>query len=319
MRASSRRCSGLRRSLALAGAVASAPAVAACTTNPSTGRSQLLLMSTQQAIAIGEESKGPLTAEYGGEVPSRALHSYVVEVGSSMAQRTEANYPKLPWEFTVLNSDVINAFALPGGKVFVSRGLLAELDDEAQLAGVLGHEVGHVTAEHVNERVSQALGVQLLVIGSATAAGQSDSEWAQVVPVLVGVGGQGYLLHFSRRQELEADKQAVKYMVAAGYDPHAMLEVLQVLRSASAGGAREPEFLATHPYPETRIEAVQGLLAGPYAGARNNPNLQKHRERYQAEVLPNLPPAQAATPDLVPWCGVCRKPAVVAEPGRMPG
>ncbi len=287
---------------------------AGCTTNPSTGRSQLLLMSTQQAIAIGEESKGPLTEEYGGEVPSKALHTYVAEVGASMAQRTEAQYPKLPWEFTVLNSDVINAFALPGGKVFVSRGLLAELEDEAQLAGVLGHEVGHVTAEHVNERVSQALGVQLLVIGSATAAGQSDSEWAQVVPVLVGVGGQGYLLHFSRRQELEADRQGVKYMVAAGYDPQAMIEVLQVLKSASGGGAQEPEFLATHPYPETRIEAVKGLLAGPYAAARNNPSLQKNRERYQAEVLPNLPPAQAARPEPVLWCGVCQAAATIPLP-----
>jgi predicted Zn-dependent protease len=297
-------------------------AAAGCTTNPSTGRSQLLLMSTQQAIAIGDESKGPLTDEYGGEVPSTALHAYVVEVGSSMAQRTEAQYPKLPWEFTVLNSDVINAFALPGGKVFVSRGLLAELDDEAQLAGVLGHEIGHVTAEHVNERVSQALGVQLLVMGSAAAAGQSESDWAQAVPVLVGVGGQGYLLHFNRRQELEADKQGVKYMVAAGYEPQAMLEVLQVLKSASGSGARGPEFLSTHPYPETRIEAIQGLLAGPYAGARNNPKLQKHRERFQAEVLPNLPPAQAAVPGPALWCGVCRKAAEVAEPGeagRMPG
>jgi predicted Zn-dependent protease len=281
-------------------------AAGGCTTNPSTGRSQLLLMSTQESIAVGEEAKGPLIAEYGGVVPAPALRSYVAEIGADMSGRTEAGYPGLPWEFTVLDSDVVNAFALPGGKVFVSRGLLARLDNEAQLAAVLGHEIGHVTAEHVNERVSQALGVQLLVIGSAAAAGQSDSQWAQVVPVLVGAGGQGYLLHFNRRQELEADRQGVKYMVAAGYAPDAMIELLQVLRSASGPGGRTPEILATHPYPETRIEAVQKLLAGPYAAARSDPRLQKHPERYREEVLPSLPPARAALPAPVLWCGVCR-------------
>jgi predicted Zn-dependent protease len=120
---------------------------AGCRYNPATGRSQLLLMSSEDAIALGTESKPALILEYGGEVESAQLRSYVSLVGHSLASLTEADYPQLPWEFTVLDSDVINAFALPGGKVFASRGLLARLDSEAQMAGVLGHEVGHVTAQ----------------------------------------------------------------------------------------------------------------------------------------------------------------------------
>jgi predicted Zn-dependent protease len=221
---------------------------AGCKYNPATGRSQLLLMSSDDAIALGTESKPALMQEYGGEVESAQLRSYVSLVGHSLASLTEADYPQLPWEFTVLDSDVINAFALPGGKVFASRGLLARLNSEAQRAGVLGHEVGHVTAQHVNERISQSMVVAGVVVGAAVAAGQSDDDWVRVgVPLIVGAAGTGYLLSYNRNQEQEADEQGVKYMTAAGYDPYGMLAVLQVLADEAGSGPRPPEFLATHP------------------------------------------------------------------------
>ena len=278
-----------------------------CKTNPATGRRQLLMLSTEETIALGKESMPALVAEYGGEVPSPDLESYVEQVGGSMAARTEAGYPSLPWEFTVLDSGVVNAFALPGGKVFASRGLLARLDNEAQLAGVLGHEIGHVTGRHVNERISQALIVTGITIGAVAAAGQSDSDWAAVVPIVVGVGGQGYLLSFGRNQEKEADEQGVKYMTAAGYDPHGMLEVLEVL-DAAGGGPRGPEFLATHPHPKTRIETVSALLAGPYRYTQGNAQYQKYPDRYRQEALPHIAGALPG-PQLVAWCGLCRAAA----------
>ena len=284
-----------------------------CRTNPATGRNQLLLLSVDQTIALGEESKPVLIEEYGGQVPSKQLTTYVDLVGRSMAELTEADYPAMPWEFTVLDSDVVNAFALPGGKIFATRGLLVRLDNEAQLAGVLGHEIGHVTALHVNERISQAIVISVIVAGTAAAAGSSDSEWAAVVPIVVGAGGQGYLLQFGREQETEADRQGLKYMTAAGYDPGAMIGVLEVLQAA-ANSARPPEFLSTHPYPETRISTITAMLAGPYAYTQDNPDFGKFPDRYRRKALENLPePDQAAsTGRQIAWCGLCRGGSAVS-------
>ncbi|MHC4786221.1 MAG: M48 family metalloprotease [Planctomycetota bacterium] len=287
---------------------------AGCRVNPSTGRSQLLLISSEDAIALGNESKPALMAEYGGEVDAPELRSYVALVGRSMAELTEADYPQLPWEFTVLDSDVINAFALPGGKVFASKGLLERLDNEAQLAGVLGHEVGPVPAAHAEERISHSLLVAGVAIGATAAAGQSDDDWVRIgVPVIVGAAGTGYLLSFNRDQEQEADEQGVKYMTAAGYDPHGMLEVLHVLADAGSG-PRPPEFLSTHPYPETRMKTVRDLLDGPYHYTQGSPDFRKYRKRYEREARPFLPadvPDQAAITGqgAVLWCGLCRAKA----------
>ncbi len=283
--------------------------LAGCTVNPSTGRSQFLLLSVEQAQALGEESKLEVVQQYGGELESAEVTSYVERVGRSMARFTEADYPDLPWEFTVLDSDVVNAFALPGGKVFASRGLLARLDNEAQLAGVLGHEIGHVTGQHVNERISQAILISGIVLGTSVAANSSDSEWTRVLPIVVGAAGQGYLLSFNREQETEADEQGLKYMTAAGYDPASMIELLEVLKGAGDGN-RPPEFLSTHPYPETRIETVSRLLAGPYAYTQDNPRFQKFPDRYRREALQHLPSVEpaalAASGRGAGWCAVCR-------------
>jgi predicted Zn-dependent protease len=289
------------------------PLAAGCTYNPATGRSQLLLLSMEESIQLGDESKGAVVAEYGGEMPSPELRSYVDLVGRSLADGVEENYVELPWEFTVLDTDVVNAFALPGGKIFATRGLLEKLDNEAEMAGVLGHEIGHVTAQHVNERISQGLIVSGITLGATAAASQSDDDWVAVgVPLIVGAAGSGYMLSFSRSQEKEADEQGVKYMAAAGYDPHGMLEVLNVLAEVSAG-PRPPEFLSTHPYPETRMETVRKLLAGEYKYTQNNQAFGKFRQRYEREALPYLmrpqdtDQASAATAGAhVWWCGVCR-------------
>jgi predicted Zn-dependent protease len=272
--------------LLCAGLLTSSGVITGCTYNPATGRNQLLWLSTEQQIALGTEAKPELVQEYGGEAVSPELRAYVTEVGMKLVAHVEPEYADLPWEFTVLESDVINAFALPGGKVFMSRGLMDLLKTEAELAGVLGHEVGHVTAQHINERISQSMVVQGIAIGASVGASNSDG-WEQVIPVVVGVGGQGYLLSFGRSQESESDRQGVKYMTRAGYNPVGMMGVLQVLKAASEGNST-PEFLSTHPHPETRIDTVQKLLAGEYAYTQNNPDFMIGAEEYQRRAGPYL-------------------------------
>lgn len=275
-------------SLVLAAGLVAGPALlTGCTYNPATGRRQLLWMSTEQQIALGTEAKPELTQEYGGESKSPELRAYVTEVGNKLVKQVEPEYADLPWEFTVLESDVINAFALPGGKVFISRGLMDLLENEAELAGVLGHEVGHVTSQHINERMSQAMIVQGIAIGASVGASGDDSGWGAVIPLVVGVGGQGYLLKFGRDQESESDKQGVKYMTRAGYDPAGMMGVLNVLLKASEGNTT-PEFLSTHPHPETRIATVKALLKGDYAYTQKNPDFKLYPGEYTRRAVPYL-------------------------------
>ena len=252
----------------------------ACSTNPATGKSQLNLLSRDQAVALGDEAKGELAAQYGGPVPDPYLQQYVSEIGHRLAAQTEADYPSLPWEFTLLDSDVINAFALPGGKVFVTRGLAARLDSEAQLAGVLGHEVGHVTAEHANQRLTGQLGLSLAVYGASVAAGASEYAWIQeLATVAVDVGGQGFLLKFGRDEELEADALGMRYMSNVGYNPRGQLEVMQVLAAASAG-PRQPEFLSTHPDPGNRVQYLTEQLNKEYPNADQSTNYVRNEAQF---------------------------------------
>ncbi|MEM6855877.1 MAG: M48 family metalloprotease, partial [Planctomycetota bacterium] len=177
--------------------------------------------------------------------------------------------PNLPWNFNVLDSDQINAFALPGGKVFMSRGLLEKMTNEAQLAGVLGHEIGHVTAQHVNARMSQALIIQGIAIGTTVAGEVADDDTLRVLGVGAGLGGGVYLLKFGRDQESESDMLGVRYMTRLGYNPWGQVQVMQILKEAQGGGSG-PEFFATHPLPQTRIDRLQKLIAEQYPGVRQS-------------------------------------------------
>jgi predicted Zn-dependent protease len=255
-----------------------------CTTNPATGRSQLDLISTEEEIALGAQAAPEMVKEYGGEVQSEPLKSYVRGVGARIAALTEADYPDLPWEFFVLDSDVINAFAIPGGKVFVSRGLLSYMQNEAQLAAVLGHEIGHVVAQHVDERLSRSMAAQL---GMEVIGGMSDS---QIVNAGAALLTQGTLLKFDRNQESESDRLGLKYMVAAGYDPEGMVEMLQILVDTS-GGSSPPEFFSTHPDPLGRRESIADLIREDYGFAVNNPDYGSFQQNWQQSAVPYLPPA----------------------------
>ncbi len=267
--------------------------VAGCVTNPETGKPQWIVLEEDKEIELGKEASPKFLKEYGGDIPSPPIREYVSDIGNRLAK--SSTRPKLPWEFHVVDSSVINAFALPGGKVFISRAMLEKMDNEAQLAGVLGHEVAHVTARHVNDRMGQRVLVSGVLMGLGVAAQTNDEDWLKVLGVGAGVGGTVYLLSYDRSQEHQADKYGVKYMVKNSYNPKGQVQVMRILAAADTrgGGSGQPEFLSTHPYPKSRIAKLKKLIKNKYAKATRDPAYGFHAERFHETVtrnLKNLPP-----------------------------
>ena len=257
-----------------------------CVTNPETGRNQLNLLSEPQEIAIGTEAAPKFLRDYGGPIPSQPIRAYVSELGLTLA-RTSTR-PHLPWEFHVMDSSVINAFTLPGGKVFISRALLKKMENEAQLAGALGHEIGHITARHVNDRMVAQTGTSLLLIGAGIATSNSDDQWMKILGVGAETGGTIFLLRYGREQELEADEIGVKYMARNGYDPRGQIEVMKILQNESGGGRRGAEMLSTHPLPESRIRRLDALIGEKYSDVGTSDRYQFHADRFESIVRRNL-------------------------------
>ncbi|MGD9691549.1 MAG: M48 family metalloprotease [Phycisphaerales bacterium] len=261
-------------------------ALGGCVKNAATGKRQLNFLSREEEVAIGEQAKTEMTTEYGGAFADADVQAYVREVGMKLVAHTEGDYRTLPWEFTLLDSDVINAFALPGGKVFLSKGLAARLPDEAAMAAVLGHEVGHVTAEHADKRVSSAMITQGLVVGASAALGATaDERTAAVGSMVLGGVGTGFLLKFGRDEESQADALGMRYMTRAGYSPHGMVSVMEVLTEASKGAERQWEILSTHPDPERRLKWAREAVRGGYSAEANDPNAIKGERAYQERML----------------------------------
>ncbi len=260
----------------------------ACAKNPATGDRFFSTLSRDDEIALGVEAKPQMTKEFGGQISNTQLQNYLTNLGKKLATFTEADNPSLPWEFTLLDSSVINAFALPGGKVFVSRGLIEKMTNEAQLAGVVGHEIGHVTAQHTARRMGQATlfqgGIGLAgAITGAAAEGTTLRQTGDLLLPAVNVGGQMVLLKFSRDEESQADSLGLRYMTRAGYNPTAQLQVMEILKQASSGG-KDPEFMSTHPHPETRITRLRDELKKSYATV--TPRTDNYFEdRFQRECL----------------------------------
>ncbi len=226
--------------------------LAACVTNPATGRRQLLLVDRDKEIRLGREALPEIRAEYGA-YDDQELASWVEATGRKLAAVTED--PHYPFSFTVLDSAVVNAFALPGGPVFVTRGLVAHANSEAELAGVLGHEIGHVEARHGAEQLSQqqVLGVGL---GIASLANPRLGRFQD----LLGTAARLLLLSYSRRDEREADMLGVRYMARAGWDPLAFPEFLSVLdRMERRAGDTLPAWLSTHPSSAERVAATREM------------------------------------------------------------
>jgi beta-barrel assembly-enhancing protease len=235
--------------------------------NPVTGEKQHVAMSVDEEKSLGLQAAPEMAAKMGGAAdPERDPQARLVaEVGRRLVQNSDAS--KSPYvgnyHFLLLDDPkTINAFALPGGQVFITRGLLDKLDDEAELAGVLGHEIGHVVERHAAQQMAKGRLGQLLAlaVGVGASGGDDRGRNAQMVAAMVNQMTQ---LRFSRGDESQADLFGLRYMAQAGYDPSAMLDVMKVLKQASQGN-RQPEFLATHPLPETRLEEIASILKRDY-------------------------------------------------------
>ncbi len=257
-----------------------------CSTNPATGKSQLNWISEDRERSLGAEAAPEFVKQYGGDIPSVKIQQYVNDLGHRLAAVSER--PDLDWEFHAVDSGVINAFALPGGKVFITRGLMQELKSEAQLAGVLGHEVGHVTAQHISQQMTRAMIITGIGVGIGVAGQQSDEDWLTVLGVGTSVGGGLYMLSYGRDQETQSDELGVRYMTRLGYNPIGQIQVMKILKRASGGGGGGMEFLATHPYPDTRIKHLNALIKDKYPDYDDPQKYRIFRDRYKRTVLNEL-------------------------------
>ena len=224
----------------------------ACSTNPATGKRQINMFSEEQEIALGRENHQQVVQQL-GLYEDRQLQAYVQDLGRDIAARSER--PNLPWNFAVVDDASVNAFALPGGFIYVTRGMMGHLTSEAELVGVLGHEAGHVTARHSVNQMSKA---QLTQIGLTLGMVLGGRE-AQQYGDLANLAGGLLFLKFSRDDERQADDLGLKYMEASGYPPQAMGEVFRLLSRVTENEqkGRLPNWLATHPNPEEREQRVQ--------------------------------------------------------------
>jgi len=228
---------------------------AACSTNPATGQRQLSLISEQQEIQMGRQADQQIVQQL-GLYPDDELQRYVQSVGMKLARESER--PELPWTFRVVDDPTVNAFALPGGYIYLTRGILTHLDNEAEMASVLGHEIGHVTARHSVERLSKA---QLAQIGLGI--GMILSPEFRNYGDLAQTGLSLLFLKYGRDDERQADDLGVRYLASEGYDPRQMPRVFETLErvSQAEGAGRVPSWLSTHPDPGSRAERISRAVA----------------------------------------------------------
>ncbi len=241
---------------ALAGLAMALFALNGCATNPATGQKSLLGLSEDQEIQISQQEHPKIIAEFGGEYKDPELQKYVSSLGMLLAKTSER--PELPWKFTVLDTAQVNAFALPGGYIYITRGLLVLASNEAEVTSVLAHEIGHVTARHSAQRQGQAT---IAGLGAALAGILTGSS---AVAQLGQAAATGYIQDYSRDQELQADTLGVRYMARANYDPQAAVSFLKKLQAdtrlqAKAAG-RDPDeaeqigWTSSHPRTADRVE-----------------------------------------------------------------
>jgi beta-barrel assembly-enhancing protease len=228
--------------------------------NPVTHEKQHVNITADQEIRLGLQAAPQMAAQYGGIEPNQHDQQVVTEVGNRVISRSDAHESPYKFQFHVLaDPKTINAFALPGGQIFITEGLLRKLTTPGELAGVLSHEIGHVVDRHgaqhlAKERLTQGLGGAAVIASSDPNNPNSARNAAIAMAVTQLVN-----LRFGRQDELKADRWGVRYMTQAGFDPRSMIEVMRILQSQSQGGA-PPEFFSTHPNPDHRIERIEQAI-----------------------------------------------------------
>lgn len=253
--------------------------------NPITGERQRVQLSPQQEVIIGRQSAPQMAAKHGNLYPDQRLQSYIDQVGNRVIQNSLAKESAYPFEFHLLRDpQTVNAFALPGGQVFITAGLLRRLNSEAQLAGVLGHEAGHVIGRHGAEHLAkQQLGSALV---NAVGIAASDSpEGSRQAAILAQAVNQMVNLKYGREDELESDRLGLQFMTEAGYSPVGIVELMEILNSARGSAGGQPEFMSTHPNPENRVGQLINIIEQKYPNGIPG-ELEEGKERF-VQVLGN--------------------------------
>lgn len=219
--------------------------------NPVTGKTEYVSLTPEEEIALGLQSREQLAQQFGGLYPDKEVQATIDRIGTNIVMNSDANRAPYKFEFHVLNDPkTVNAFALPGGQIFITTALLSRLTTEDQVAGVLGHEVGHVIERHSAERMAESN--LFSGLGNAAVILTGDYTTQQVVGQVINTT----LMAHGRDDELESDDLGVKYMMQSGYNPEQMIIVMDVLEKASGGSSR-PEFMSTHPNPGNRREEIR--------------------------------------------------------------
>jgi predicted Zn-dependent protease len=228
--------------------------------NPITGETQYLDMTVEQEIAMGLQAAPEMAQEYDGLDSDRSLQAQVDQIGQNVVQNSPAGRSPYEYEFHLLaDTETINAFALPGGQIFITRALFDRLQTEGELAGVLGHEIGHVVGRHSAEHIAKANLTEGLTGAAVIATYDPNNPASMGTAQVAMLIGQLVNMKFGRDDELESDRLGVCFMDDAGYDPNELIGVMNVLAEASQGQA-PPEFMSTHPDPGNRIQRIQEAI-----------------------------------------------------------
>lgn len=266
-----------------------AAAMAGCVTNPATGKSEFVpfMPSKAEQVNLGLQSAPQFIQQGGGKLANPTVQAYVEAVGQRVLAAVPADQKQgYQFTYTIINDDVVNAFALPGGPVFISKGLLYKLHNEAELAFVLGHETGHVIAQHVGRQMSKQTELQVVLAAADAAAGGKDAGTGTQIGMQLGqFAGQMYLLKFSRDEESQADLLGLRYLVAAGYDPAGAIAVMKVLETAGGSSGGGTDWLSTHPSTGDRIQQLTALIQQHYPQALNNPAYRLEPQAFEQNVL----------------------------------
>ncbi|MFD2999271.1 M48 family metalloprotease [Pontibacter toksunensis] len=232
--------------------------------NEFTGEKQHVDMTVEQEIALGLQAAPQMADQYGGLHPDREAAQAVKDIGHQLIQNSRISNSPYEFDFHLLaDEETVNAFALPGGQIFITGGMLKRLNSEGQLAGVLGHEIGHVVARHSAEQLAKAKLTQDLTGAAAIATYDPGNPASRGGAVVAAMVGKLLNMSYGREDELESDRLAVQLTGSAGYDPRAMMEVMRILEEAS-GGAGGPEFMQTHPNPGNRISKIEQAIQEEY-------------------------------------------------------
>lgn len=231
--------------------------------NPVTEEKQYVAMTPEQEIALGLQAAPEMARQHGGLHGDERAQILLDEICARLINNSEANTTDWPFECHLLaDTQTINAFALPGGQMFITAALFAALETEGQIAGVMAHEMGHVVARHSAQQLAKQQLTQGLTGAAVIAAYDPDDPRTQQTAQVAMLIGQLVNMRFSREDELQSDRLGVQFMAEAGYDPRALIVVMQVLAEASEGAP--PEFFSTHPNPDNRIQRIEEAIAAHF-------------------------------------------------------